>query len=353
MTGVQTCALPISAPKPAKAKQPAKQDVKPIREEVKPDTEEQAEIPGDKPGKAVPAPELRKAYQDLKAKHAQLQKEYETFKTAPREDPEKKTLAERLDAAEKRRQALEDDLRTTAYERSQEFKEKWQEPFLQSYQFGRDRTAAFKVTDGEGNIRQGTPEDFDYIMQIQDDDQAAQVVEQMFGSLKGAVIMNMRNKVHELNGHRVRALQQAQQMSGEREKIKTESEAKQKTMLNDMWGKLNTAAQEKYPHWFKEQEGDEEGNNLLRKGYELADKAFLDNGNSPPEELVKVHSALRNRAAAFGRVAYQLKQREARIAELEKELASYKESEPGSGDGSPKKDDGQKWGLDALENYVG
>ena len=84
-------------------------------------------------------------------------------------------------------------------------------------------------------MRQATPEDFDYIMRITDDDAAARVAEQMFGATKAAVILNMRNEVHRLMHLRGRALEDAQKLGGEREKIRTESEAKQKSILNDTW----------------------------------------------------------------------------------------------------------------------
>ena len=112
-------------------------------EQEKPAEKAEEEIPGDKPGKPVPAPELRKAYADLKAKHAALQAEHEKIRTAkPPEDPEKKGLSEKLEMANKRLREHEEELRLSAYERSQEFKEKWQQPFIDAYQFGRERTSA-------------------------------------------------------------------------------------------------------------------------------------------------------------------------------------------------------------------
>ncbi len=342
-------------PQPQKKPAPeAKSKVdRPEETEDPPETEKAEEIPGDKPGKPVPAPELRKAYTELKAKHAALQAEHEKIKTAkPPEDPEKKGLAEKYEFANKRLKEIEDELRLSAYERSQEFKEKWQQPFIDAYQFGRERTAQFRVQDAEGNVRQATPEDFDYIMRITDDESAAQVADQMFGGAKAAVILNMRNEVHRLMHLRGKALEEAQKLGGEREKIRTESEKKQKAVLSETWNRLNSEAAEKYPDWFKEKEGDDKGNELLRKGYELVDKAFLNSTDIPPNELVGLHSAIRNRAAAFGRLAHTNRTLTARVSELEKELESYKDSEPKGADGAPKgqEDDALGWEsrLEAL-----
>lgn len=189
-------------------------------------------------------------------------------------------------------------------------------------------------------------------MQITDDDAAATVAEQMFGATKASVVMNMRNEVHRLMHLRSNALQEAQKLGAEREKLRLEADTKQKAVLNDTWTRLNTEAAEKYPDFFKPKDGDDQWNNLLEQGYKLADSAFLANGDADPMESVKLHSAIRNRAAAFGPLAYQNRQYKARIAELEKELSAYKDSEPAAADGTKKAeaDDPMNWeaGLERL-----
>lgn len=342
-------------PQPPKKPESKSTVDRPEETQPEPETGKTEEIPGDKPGKPIPAPELRKAYAAQREENKSLKAELEKLRTAkPPEDPEKKGLAEKYEFANKRLKEIEDELRLSAYERSQEFKEKWQQPFIDAYQFGRERTAQFKVTDAEGNLRQATPEDFDYVMRITDDEAAAQVAEQMFGGAKAAVILNMRNEVHRLMHLRGKALEEAQKLGGEREKIRTESEKKQKALLNETWNRLNSEAAEKYPDWFKEKDGDEKGNELLRKGYELVDKVFLGSSDVPPEQQVAMHSAIRNRAAAFGRLAYQLRAANTELAELRKELDSYKESEPKGGDGAPRTqdDDSLSW-ESRLEKLVG
>lgn len=293
---------------------------------------EESENASQENGKPLPAPELRKAYQDLKAKHAQLQKEYETFKAAPREDPEKKTLAEKLAAAEKHRQQLDQELRHTAYERSAEFKERYHAPFVSAYELGRETASQFKVTDAEGNQRQGTADDFDTLMQIPDADAAARWAEEVYGTTRAAALLNHRQEVIKLARNRNNALQEAQKTAGEREKARQEASTAQQRALSEKWSKLNTEAAEKYPHWFKEEDGDDKGNELLRKGYNLADSAFNGN-NLSPEQMVELHSAIRNRAAGFDRLAYKYNKANRRIKELEAELKSFQDSEPKNGDG--------------------
>ena len=105
----------------------------------------------------------------------------------------------------------------------------------------------------------------------------------------------------------------------------------QQEKIKTLWSDANKAWQEKFPKWFKPEEGDEEANALLAKGYALADSAFSNQGS--PEERVKIHAEVRNKAAAFPKVALRLKQARTRIKELETSLAAYEDSEPAAGEG--------------------
>ena len=58
--------------------------------------------------------------------------------------------------------------------------------------------------------------------------------------------------------------------------------------------------------------------------------------------IVRRHAAVRNRAAAFGRLTYQNQQAKTRIADLEKQLAEYKGSEPPAGGSLPAKSNAAK-----------
>ena len=87
-------------------------------------------------------------------------------------------------------------------------------------------------------------------------------------------------------------------------------------------------------------DGDQEGNQRLAKGFELADRAFSENplnakDGEERKAIVARHAAVRNRAAAFGRLVLMNTKAEARIAELTSELAKYKGSEPPAGGATP------------------
>ena len=78
------------------------------------------------------------------------------------------------------------------------------------------------------------------------------------------------------------------------------------------------------------------GNQRLAKGFELADRAFSENPLAPNltaeqrRSIVERHAAVRNRAAAFGRLVYQNDQLTTERDALKKELAEFKSTVPGT-----------------------
>jgi hypothetical protein len=64
--------------------------------------------------------------------------------------------------------------------------------------------------------------------------------------------------------------------------------------------------------------------------------APLKDGEQPMtgEEMAIAVAAVRNKAAGFDRIAYRANTLAKRVKELETELAQYKASKPGNGDGN-------------------
>jgi len=301
-------------------------------------------------GKPVSAPELRKAYENLKREVAELREKAKS--KGPSED-DLKTYKEQFEAEHTRRTALEKELAQAAYERSPEFMEKHAAPFRNAYQKARDRISSFKVTDKDGNARQASPDDFDAIMQVGDDMEAAVLSRELFGDTVGPIVMMQREKVQELHQGMQAAIKSAEENFGKSQQEKKVQSEMQTAKLNKLWKTLNDGAAEKYPQLFRPVEGDEKGNELLQKGYELVDRVFMDAEQMNPEETIKLHSQVRNRAAAFGRLVHQNRQKDAKIAELEKALEQYKESEPKNGEGRiGKKPEAEQYGENALSRYV-
>lgn len=316
---------PAGIPEPSTLKAPEKPTVsvkKPVPE------------PAQKPEQKLPA-DFRKGYDELKRKYQELEAQHARLK----DDPEKKSLAEKLAEREKRIQQLDETVRFSAWERSEEFNEKYEKPFIETYNASRARIAQMKVNTEDGEPRQGTPEDFDRIMAASDPDQAAALIEEMFGTgAKAATVANLRERVIEANERKYAALDDYRKNLSERQKADLEKVKTEQAENAQLWQALNQNAVETHPEWFAPKEDDDKWNELLQKGFERADMAFIGNGNKlSRKEIVALHSQVRNQAAAFGPLVYRNRQLEARIQELEKELEQFKTSEPGAGqgDGSP------------------
>jgi hypothetical protein len=275
---------------------------------------------------------LRKAYLRVKARAKELEARVAAQKDgAPQDDPEKKSLAEKLAEREKRLAEIEEERRFTNYEGSEDYKQRYYEPFVEAFAVGRDKVSKMTVTV-DGEERQGTSEDFDAVMRVQDENDAAELAYDMFGN-KAAAILVHREKVIEMNNARLKAINDYRKNGAEREKQQVASRQKEIEDLKQTFEGQKKAAIEKFPHWFKPTEGealDQKANDLLQKGMELVDRAYEGN-NLPPQELAKLHSAIRNKAGAFDRVAYELKQAQKANAELKAKLAEFEASVPGSG----------------------
>jgi hypothetical protein len=183
-------------------------------------------------------------------------------------------------------------------------------------------------------------------MQQPDDDSAAQMIEEMFGTgVKASTVTQLREKVLEMS--RAASTHLKEQTEAGASKIKEQQEMMSKTMsqvkehITKTWDAANKALLEdpKLGTMFKPREGDPEWNQRLAKGFELTDRAFSENASDPklnPEQraaIVKRHAAVRNRAAAFGALRFEVSRLQAKLESYEKELGNYRQSEPGAGDG--------------------
>lgn len=325
---------------------------KPVEKPAAAQTEKPGEKPAEKPAdlqddseiKNLQPAQLKKVYQekkrelhDTKTKLTAAETRLKELEAKASELSNLSAIQEKLTATEKRAQDLEQQIKFVDYEKSPEYKEKYYAPFLDAYQAGRTKVASLKTREvKDPNTeeviqprRQATEEDFDNIMRIQDDGEAAEAADHLFGPLSNLVIYH-REKVMELNRARVKAIEDYKAKGGEREKqTAAQISALQEKVKNTFQASVQ-AGVEKYPQWFKAEEGDEDGKAALEKGMLNADTIF-SNSKLDPETAAQRHAAFRNMAGAFPYVALKLHRAEAKIAELEKELGEFKKSELGGG----------------------
>ena len=221
--------------------------------------------------KPVKAAELRAAYDATKKKVSDLEKQLTELKAKPTDDPEKPVLIERLKERDDRIKSLEEKLAIASYEETDEYRKQFHQPFVDAYTEGRQRAARMTVNGVDGNTRQGTEADFDAIVRISDDGEAADKAEEMYGN-RASIILLARDRVLGANNARQKAIQDNRENALTRQKTQIEETAKQRAesekqraAISAEFDRLNKEAVEKYASAFKAEDGDEEGAEHARK----------------------------------------------------------------------------------------
>lgn len=318
-----------------------------------------------KDGKFVKAATLRENYDRLKSefkalqeKHAKMEADAVERAKQPNNDAHYKELQARYEALQKQHEDRETELRFANFERSQEYKDRYEKPMIDAYQSGRSKVASLKVAERRNPdtdevvqpARQGTAADFDAIMMAQDDDQAAQLAADLFGA-KAPVVLYHREKVQELAQAKQKAIEDYRKQGGEREKLAMEAANRQREEASSLYQQSVNASKEQYKDWFKPVDGDDKGNSLLEQSEALVDLAYgtldkdrfsklpaktqerISKGQFDHKAMVQLHAAIRNKAMGFDRLAFKHTEAMKKIKDLETKLAGYEGSEPGRGQG--------------------
>lgn len=244
-----------------------------------------------------------------------------------------KDMQTKLEQREKRLTELEGEIRYVNYSKSTEFKEKYEEPYKKAWGRALTELDGVMIQEGEGE-RAITADDILEVANLPLA-KAKALANEKFGDFAPEVLANAR-EIKKLYDEQSTALENQRKAADEREKTMAATNSQLASTIVKDWNDFNEKIQshEKFGVYFKPVEGDTDGNQRLAKGFELADRAFSENPAAPGltteqrKSIIERHAVIRNRAAAFGRLVAQNGQKSARIAELEKELAQYKGSEP-------------------------
>lgn len=331
---------PVSKDAPPKVQEPPKTEVKP---EAKTKT------------KANPW----KMVDDYKKRVAELEKQITDGKTSTLPEKEKQDFTTKLEALQKRNEELENEMRFVDYSKSSEFKSKYDQPYEAAWKSAMDdlKEITVQVGDKERNV---TAKDVLELVNMPLG-KAREVADTMFGNFADDVMAH-RKEIRKIFDAREQALNEARTQGAERSKQQQEllhrGLGQLQTKIAEMWKAENESwtKNEKVSKYVTPTEGDDEGNKRLEKGFKLVDEAFSLNPMNPNlseaerAKAVKLHSAIRNRAAAFGRLTHQLSQKEAEIARLNEELKQFKSSQPGAAGGT-KETSQQKFGSKRDEVF--
>lgn len=334
---------------------------------VKPDDKDKAQVkPDEQPTKPVKAAELRVAYDNLKKEKREvlepkiqaLEARIKEFESRQPEDT--KPIIEKMTAIEKRNAELEQHIAFVDYQKSTEFQTKYQRPYVEAWTKAVSDLIQLTVrVPGEADPATGEPtsttrpataDDLLYLANLplsQMDDQA----EAMFGKSAPRVIRHVE-RVHELSDAQNKALAEAKQKGGEWSKARQLQMQKFQQAQHGLWQQYNQEIATRFPKMFAPQEGDTEGNELLKKGFEMADRLFAPAPDAKPqslEERVQFHALLRNKIANHDRLAKRLKATQAELAEAKEALSAYEQSEPPAGKGGGAKTSAKTWDQEVDE----
>ena len=302
------------------------------------------------PGSTPKAPKEKanpwKLVDDYKKRAATLEQELLEAKKSILPEQDRKTYEERAQKIEARNKELEDEIRYVNYAKSQDFQEKYQAPYEAAFKRAIADISEIAVTDpNTQQSRPATIEDFMLVLN-QPLGPARQMAQAIFGDFANDV-MTHRKEVKGLWDAQQAALKEAKENGSKRDAERQQKMSAQQqalaTEIKQAWDKENQTLLEhpEYGKYFKPREGNEEFNKRLSEGYRLVDQAFSENPNNPaltPEQrsaIIKRHTAVRNRAAAWGVANWEKEQAIQRVAELEKELKAYKETTPATAGTEP------------------
>lgn len=336
------------ADKPVVEPPKAPDDQTPADEGQTPPDEGQApaapDLDGPEPVKIV---DLRNSYRALKKQiKEQFKPEVAKLQAKVKELEEgsgaTQEITAKMEQIQKRNKELEDQISFVDYSKSEEFQTKFVKPYNEAYyravnDFSQLRVRVPDGTDpetGETKFKFRPADDKDLIklanMSLAEMDEEA---EAMFGKSAPRVIRHVE-RVRELAIAQQEALDSAAKNAEARRTEMANTQKLNSTKGREMFEAERKRLVEKYPKFFAKDEADPEGNELLDKGISMANRIFMRTPENTPktaEEAVRLHALAYQKIANHDRLARKFKQARARVAELEKALAEYEESEPKGG----------------------
>ena len=265
-------------------------------------------------------------------------------KSASLAETEKAKYEERITKAEAKLKEKEDEIRFKSYEKSDEFKAKYEQPYEAAWERQWADLREVTINGDDGVARPVVHQDILDLMNLSLPD-ANKLAREKWGDFANEA-MAARKELRTLFNAKITALEEARKTGADREKQFEENRKKWQDgvqkHIKDTWDAANQAAASdaRNGEYFKPVEGDDTRNQLLGKGFALVDEAFGKNPMDPkltPEEraaVVRKHAAVRNRAAAFGPMKYIIARLRAEVEALKKANGEFKGSQPPAGGGT-------------------
>jgi chromosome segregation ATPase len=273
----------------------------------------------------------------LQTRFADLEKEVPTTKA------ERQQLATKLADMEKRMAEKESEIQFMNYERSGEYKEKYEKPYQDAINSAYEDISQLTITeddrtqpaDDEGKYptkdRPAKSSDFDQIYQLPLG-AAAKLAAKKFGPESAAIVMDHWREVRNLAKSAVGALNSWKETSTKREEEQKTQSIQTRERVAGLWTQVNADIKEKNKDLFNERPDDNEWNEELGKGTKMADAYFSDRSQQPVEQRVIFDAHVRNRIAAFPAQVSENRRIKAQLEQANKDLAALRGSAPGAPD---------------------
>lgn len=334
-------APPAAPAKPAGAKvEPTPDKTKAPAAPKEPEGDEQYVAPAEGTMSKVRSWGTRMAAMAKKAtsEARQLREKIEELQKAPPRPTESKDVAAltaKLAAAEKRLADYEGTLQLTRYERSQDYKEKYETPWRNHQVEAEADVEQMIVTEPNpddpdtSKERPATKADFEEIYALSLGP-ASRLAYKKFGPEQAPTIMQHYRQLHADARAAYNAIADHKTKGDEFEKQTVAQKAQEQQQRDTLWQQVHEKILAKYPQYFDERADDKEWNDALAKGRAISDLKFTPAWDKlTPQQQVALDAQIYHRTAAFPALLGQVKSLETKLAEANKIIEQLRGSGPG------------------------
>jgi hypothetical protein len=273
---------------------------------------------------------------------AKAQQEMEQLKTQVQElrngngGADVKALTEELASTKKQLADYDNEIRLTRYERSNEYKEKYQKPYdnavAQAYAEVKE-LIVYEPPAEEGQPpreRQATPADFDEIYSLPLG-AATKVAKQKFGDAS-FIVLQHRNAIKNAAKSALGAIEEHKTKGADFEQQQTAQQKMEQEGRDRMFSQAIEALTQKFPEYFGERDNDSEWNEHRTKGQQLADLAFSDRKGLTPAQSSILDAQVYARLVGFPPLMHDYIKVKSELEKATKELEEIRKSAPGKPD---------------------
>jgi hypothetical protein len=239
-------------------------------------------------------------------------------------------LTEQLTAREKALQAAQSELAAIRYEKSDDYKKKYDQPFSEAADYAKQVIENLNVIEGDEE-RPAKWNDFAAIWNLPPG-RAEMEAQKQFGPA-AAVVLRHLDKLRDLDHARKQALKDHEAGAVERDKATRASEAQRAERVNSAWKMAEKDLLERNPDHFGEKPGDDDRNALWKESLSLVDQAYVGRGKLNESELIVLDANVRLQAAAYPVLVREIAHLKHQMDQYKIRLGEKEASRPGAGKG--------------------